>query len=94
MHPAPSVVIGKTIPTTNATWLNSDGVATDLAGNQTWFNPNALNNITRAEAGGYFWRYVQDPGADPAYQLLRKVDLPSYIPANGSRRGVAAVGAG
>lgn len=75
MHPAPTVVIGKTIPTTNTTLLNSDGVATDLTGNQTWFNPNALNNITRTEAGGYFWGYVQDPGADPAYQLLRKVDL-------------------
>ena len=75
MQPPPTVLSNQTLPTVNTALLNSDGVATDLGGNQIWFNPIALSNITRTEAGGYFWGYVQDPGAGPAYQLLRKVDL-------------------
>lgn len=74
-HPAPSLLSSGRLPAVNTVLLNSDGSAIDLAGNQVWFNPNPLNNITRTEAGGYFWGYVQDPGADTSYQMIRKVDL-------------------
>ncbi len=71
----PPSVQATALPTANPVLLTSDGSATDLSGRQIWFNPNPLGNITRTEAGGYFWGYVQDPVADPSYQILRKVDL-------------------
>jgi hypothetical protein len=69
------VLSSSALPTVNSVLLTSDGVATDLAGNQIWFNPAGLSNITRTDAGGYFWGYIDEPGLDPSYQILRKVDL-------------------
>jgi arylsulfate sulfotransferase len=65
-------------PATNGILLQSPlfqmTVATDLSGNLVWFYPAALS-LTRPEAGGFFWGFLQDPSADPSRQILRKFDL-------------------
>ena len=53
--------------------LNSPIAATDLDGNVIWFYQYALDFLTRAEAGGYFWGFRQ---AGPlGEQSVRKIDL-------------------
>ena len=71
----PHVLSTAPLPSVGTTLLASDGVATDLAGNQVWYNLNPLSNITRAESGGYFWGYIEDASVGAAYQMIRKIDL-------------------
>jgi arylsulfate sulfotransferase len=74
-HKPPRVLTPGAVPKVNGVLLTSDGMATDLAGNLIWANPNPLSNITRADAGGYFWGYIEEPNVDISYQIIRKVDL-------------------
>ncbi len=74
-QPAPRVVSSSATPSVSPFLLTSDGVATDLEGHQVWFSFTPLSNITRTEAGGYLWGYVEDPAVDVSYQLLRKMNL-------------------
>jgi arylsulfate sulfotransferase len=51
-------------------------VANDLAGNVVWYGPNLPTwLLTNPEPGGVFWGLVLVWPADPAQELIRKIDL-------------------
>jgi hypothetical protein len=49
-------------------------VATDLYGNPVWFYPHELTSLTRP-GNGSMYGIIQDPAADPSYQIVREFDL-------------------
>ena len=49
-------------------------IATDLNGTVLWFGPPDLTYLTHPEAGGTFFG-VSQPGAGPAYEIVRRFDL-------------------
>ncbi len=49
--------------------------ATDLDGNVVWYYPGSLTFLTRPERDGHFYGIVQDPGGNPALQLVLAFDL-------------------
>jgi hypothetical protein len=51
-------------------------VANDLAGNVVWYGPNLPTwLLTNPEPGGAMWGVVEVTPADPAQELIRKIDL-------------------
>jgi arylsulfate sulfotransferase len=51
-------------------------VANDLAGNVVWYGPNLPTwLLTNPEPGGAMWGVVEVMPADPAQELIRKIDL-------------------
>jgi arylsulfate sulfotransferase len=51
-------------------------VANDLAGNVVWYGPNFPTwGMTNPEPGGALWGIVEVTPADPAQELIRKIDL-------------------
>ncbi len=51
-------------------------VANDLAGNVVWYGPNLPTwLLTSPEPGGALWGVVEVTPADPAQELIRKIDL-------------------
>lgn len=50
-------------------------VASDLDGNLIWYYPQPGYTLTRAEPGGRFLSFYQDPNGDTSKQSLREFDL-------------------
>ncbi len=55
--------------------VNSNPVATDLAGNIVWYAPFPLTVLTRPAPDGTFLGTFEDGTKDPSYQIFRRFDL-------------------
>jgi arylsulfate sulfotransferase len=56
--------------------LGGSAVANDLAGNVVWYGQNFPTwSLTNPEAGGNMWGVVEVTPANPAQELIRKVDI-------------------
>ncbi|HLH19783.1 MAG TPA: aryl-sulfate sulfotransferase [Bryobacteraceae bacterium] len=76
---APQVVPPAGVPVSTDILLhsivNSNPVATDLAGNIVWYAPFALTTLTRPAPGGTFLGTIEDGTKDPSQQIFRHFDL-------------------